>query len=157
MAALGLLSGVSTVFEAMSSPTLAPLLQQLVKRDIAPMLRRHAVESGALPSSLVLALAAQLYLSHPAERARRAAAGVVPFTDDNGGVVHAHWLSHGAAVPDAHGTNVHVFVDQVLSDCLLWDRDLHDIEGLPSYLTESLQRLLNDGVQSLLPPALVTS
>lgn len=201
MAALGLLSGVGSVFEAMSSPTLAPLLQQLAKRDIAPMLdvpeaeafaetvmqrfanpkvrhrltdiasqgtlkwkvrllpllRGHAEASNVLPTSLVLALAAQLYLSHPAERARRVANGIATFTDDNGEVVHTHWLANGAQVPGTHGTNVSAFVDQVLSDRLLWDGDLRDIDGLPSHLTESLQRLLNDGVQSILSPALVTS
>lgn len=201
MAALGLLSGVSTVFEAMSSPSLAPVLQQLAKRDIAPMLdvpeaeafaetvmqrfanpkvrhrltdiasqgtlkwkvrllpmlRRHAEQSHGLPMSLVLAMAAQLYLSHPAERARRAAAGIAAFTDENGDVVHAHWLANGAGIADTHGSNVSAFVDQVLSDRLLWDSDLRDIEGLPSHLTESLQRVLNDGVQSVLSPALVTS
>ncbi len=198
MAALGLLVGVSTVIEAMSSPPLTSLLQQLAKRDIAPMLdvpeaeafaetvmqrfanpqvrhrltdiasqgtlkwkvrllpmlRRHAEVSGVLPPSLVLALAAQLYLSHPAERARRAAAGVAAFNDSNGEVVHSHWLAN---VPDARGTNVSAFVDRVLGDRLLWDGDLRDIDGLPSHLTESLHRLLNDGVQSLLPPALVTT
>ena len=201
MAALGSLSDVSTVFDGMSSPTLTPLLQQLAKRDIAPMLdvpeadafaetvmhrfanpkvrhrlteiasqgplkwkvrplpmlRRHANESRVLPTSLVLALAAQLYLSHPIERARRAAAGVAAFTDDNGEMVHAHWLLHGAAAAASDGTHVPAFVDHVLSDRLLWDSDLRDIEGLPAHLTESLKRLHNDGVQSLLSPALVTS
>ena len=201
MAALGLLAGVSTVYDAMHSPMLAPVLQQLAKCDIAPMLdvpeaeafaetvlqrfanpkvrhrltdiasqgtlkwkvrllpmlRRHAEESGVLPASLVLALAAQLYLSHPIERARRAAAGIAAFTDDNGDMVHAHWLSHGAAAAGGDGTHIPAFVEQVLSDRLLWDSDLRDIAGLPAHLTESLQRLHNDGVQSLLSPALVTS
>ena len=200
MAALGLLSGMSTVFEAMNSPALAPLLQQLARQDIAPMLdvpeaaafaetvlqrfansevrhrltdiasqgtlkwkvrllpmlRRHAEASNVLPASLVLALAAQLYLSHPAERSRRAAVGVAAFTDDNGELVYTHWLSSGAAGPDVCRTNVSAFVDSVLGDRLLWDTDLRDIERLASCLTESLQRLLTNGAQALLPPATVT-
>lgn len=197
MAALGLLADVSTVFEAMSTPPLFALLQQLAKRDIAPVLdvpeaesfadtvlerfanpqvrhrltdiasqgtlkwrvrllpvlRRYASADEAIPSSLVMALAAQLYLAHPEARARRDALGVAPFADDLGALVQAHWGRH-----DAHDVAAFESVVQdVLADRAIWDDDLRDVRGLASSLTDMLQRLHSAGVQTLLSPALVTS
>jgi len=195
MAALGVLAGVTTVHEAMHTPALAGMLQQLVMQDILsvvdvpeatafaeavldrfanpqeqhqltdiatqgtlkwkvrllPVLQRHAARGAALlPASLVHALAAQLYLAHPAQRARRADAGIARFSDEMGELVLAHWVRSGA-------TRMAVFADAVLGDVAIWETDLREISGLVAALTESLQRLHDGGVLSLLSPSLVTS
>jgi tagaturonate reductase len=199
MAALGILAGVTTVYEAMHLPALAPVLQQLVRQDILsvvdapdaaafaeavldrfanpqvqhrltdiatqgtlkwkvrllPVLQRHAARRTArgvpvLPTAIVHALAAQLYLAHPMERARRVELGLPRFGDDAGDLVLAHWVRSGAA-------RFGVLVDAVLADTSLWDADLCEIEGLATALTESLQRLHHDGVLALLSSSLVTS
>ena len=197
MAALGLLADVRTVYEAMATPALFGLLQQLVKRDIAsvldvpeaeafadmvlqrfanpqvrhrltdiasqgtlkwrvrllPVLRRYDAAEAAIPTSIVTALAAQIYLAHPAERARRAESGIAAFTDDLGELVHAHWRRHDERDVAAFES----VVQDVLANRAIWDDDLRDVCGLAFSLTDMLQRLHRAGVQALLSPALVTS
>jgi tagaturonate reductase len=121
------------------------------KVRLLPVLQRHAArDEPVLPAAIVHALAAQLYLAHPLERARRAELGVPRFSDDAGDLVLAHWVRSGAA-------RFGVLVDAVLADTALWDADLREIDGLATALTESLQRLHHDGVLALLSSALVTS
>jgi tagaturonate reductase len=121
------------------------------KVRLLPVLQRHAArDSQPLPSSLVSALAAQLYLAHPKQRARRTEQGIARFADEAGDLVLGHWVRSGEA-------RMAVFADSVLGDVALWDTDLREIRGLVGALTESLQRLHHDGVVALLSPSLVTS
>jgi tagaturonate reductase len=196
MAALGVLSGIPTVHDAMRVPALSALLRALALHELAPlldvpdavpfaetvlqrfanpqvrhrltdiatqgtlkwrvrllpMLQRHAaVTPDTLPTRLVISLAAQLYLSHPLERARRAAAGVAPFADALGDEVHAHWLRHAGPGP------MLPFVAEVLADRSIWGDELPAMFGLAEALAETLHRLHADGVRALLTPATVST
>lgn len=113
---------------------------------IAPSIVRYAARMGRPPASLAFGFAAWLlFMRGDLQDARRRAGEPVP-ADDQSAAVRSLWSA--ATASDEHG--VARLVAAAFADEAVWGAELGRVHGFAAAVTESLTRMLRDGV----PPAL---
>ena len=113
---------------------------------IVPLVARYAARTGRVPASIAFGFAAYLlFMRGDVQLARRNAGERVP-ADDHAEALRALWARHGGE----SGAGIARLVDDACGDESLWGTDLRRVAGFAAAVTESLTRMVHDGVPAAL-------
>jgi tagaturonate reductase len=113
---------------------------------IVPTIARYASLTGRAPASLAFGFAAYLLFMRGEVQDKRVRGGLRVPADDQSITLRALWSRTGGDSDTALAR----LVDKACSDESLWGTDLNRVPGFASAVTESLTRMVRDGVPAAL-------
>jgi tagaturonate reductase len=113
---------------------------------IVPTIERYGLFAGRAPASLAFGFAAYLLFMRGELQEKRLRAGECVPADDQGELLRAMWRR------DAGGSDAAIarLVDEAIGSEALWGTDLRRVPGFTGAVTESLTRMVRDGVPAAL-------
>jgi tagaturonate reductase len=119
-------------------------LQETMKMRVrvVPAIVRYASLTGRAPASLAFGFAAYLLFMRGERQEKRRRAGERVPPDDQGGALRTMWERSG----DASDASVARLVDEACGSESLWGTDLRRVPGFVAAVTDSLTRMVRDGV-----------
>lgn len=110
---------------------------------VLPLVMRLAESGRAVPPAIVLAIAAQWILAHPAVADAWRESGRALSSDDLRATVRAHWEVAIATGGDV----VTAAIRRIAADVDLWQCDLTQCIGLEAQLVQTVSQILRDGIE----------